>query len=268
MNLKTLLKFCSPVFLAIALTSCSSGTKMLKEPLARPDEAVLSNAADPVFEAQLDWVIVRDGPGTWAARADWDEYLLRLNNLSDDPIRITDITLIDSLGARVAPQVTRVELVRASKKTAKRYKNEDIEIQAGLTGYGLLGTGTALFLAGGYFGLPAAFGLVGTTGTVVASTALAVVLAGPVVMTRGLIRGFNNSVVDFEINERQTPLPFEISGNTAKPVNVFYPISPSPTRIEIAYEDNQGSHTVFLDTQAVLDGLHLGSLPDSSATEQ
>ncbi len=70
----------------------------------------------------LDWVIVRDGPGTWAKNSDWDEYLLRVSNLSDQPIRVTRLTVVDSLSTRIESQSTRKALVSGSKETAQRYE--------------------------------------------------------------------------------------------------------------------------------------------------
>ena len=63
------------VLSAFAVAGCG-GTKVLKEPQPLQTTQPLAANSDQEVVATLDWVIVRDGPGTWARNADWDEYLL------------------------------------------------------------------------------------------------------------------------------------------------------------------------------------------------
>ena len=51
----------------------------------------LAASGDARIAASLDWVIVRDGPGTWAKNADWDEYLVTLRNDSAEPVTVTAV---------------------------------------------------------------------------------------------------------------------------------------------------------------------------------
>ena len=67
------------------LSGCG-GTKVLKEAQPIQTTQPLATVSDQQVTAILDWVIVRDGPGTWAKNADWDEYLLRIRNLSEQSI--------------------------------------------------------------------------------------------------------------------------------------------------------------------------------------
>ena len=75
------------LLLLLALSGCG-GTKVLKEAQPIQTTQPLATVSDQQVTAILDWVIVRDGPGTWAKNADWDEYLLRIRNLSDQPIQV------------------------------------------------------------------------------------------------------------------------------------------------------------------------------------
>jgi len=52
-------------------------------------------------------------------------------------------------------------------------------------------------------------------------------------------------------------LPVELQEDEEKSLILLFPLSPSPQRIEISYVDNGVDHTLILDTQAALDGLHL-----------
>ncbi len=92
--------------LLVALGGCG-GTKVLKEPRPIKTTQALATVSDHRITAMLDWVIVRDGPGTWAKNSDWDEYLLRVSNRSDQPIRVTRLTVVDSLNTRIEPRSTR-----------------------------------------------------------------------------------------------------------------------------------------------------------------
>jgi hypothetical protein len=43
------------------------------------------------------------------------------------------------------------------------------------------------------------------------------------------------------------------------PLNVFFPIAPSPGAIELSYTDATGEHSLVIDTNAALDGLHIAT---------
>ena len=108
--MKKLLLQSSVVMLLLALSGCG-GTKVLKEPEPLVVTQSLATASDQRLAATLDWVIVRNGPGTWAKNVDWDEYLIRVQNLSDDSIRVTNITVLDSLGVRLQTNGTDVAII-------------------------------------------------------------------------------------------------------------------------------------------------------------
>ena len=86
----------------------------------------LATNSDQRISAALDWVIFRDGPGTWAKNADWDEYLIRVRNLDDDSFQLTNIIVVDSLGTRIEPRQNRKQLVKGRKETKRRYKGEGL----------------------------------------------------------------------------------------------------------------------------------------------
>ena len=75
----------------IILSGCG-GTKILKEPLVLEVTQPLATASNQNVSAELIWVIVRDGPGTWAKNADWDEYLVNVVNESKKAIQFQKLT--------------------------------------------------------------------------------------------------------------------------------------------------------------------------------
>ena len=249
------------VLLGAALLAGCGGTKVLKEPQPIQTTQPLAAAADQQVSATLDWVIVRDGPGTWARNADWDEYLMRVDNLSDRPVQITRITVVDSLDTAIEPQQARNKLVKASKQTARRYKDSGLKVKAGRGAGTMLVAGAAVTAVG-----------VASAGAIVATSALSgaaagaggagaavggLLLLGPALAVGGVVRGINNSAVSTQIEKRQTAFPLEVSGGEELMLDVFFPLAPSPQSIQLTYMYGEDEHRVVVDTRSALDGLHI-----------
>ena len=245
--------------LVVVLTGCG-GAKVLKKPEPLKTTQPLAVASDSRLATTLDWVIVRAGPGTWAKNADWDEYLLRFKNLTESPMQITNIWVYDSLGTQIDMRLDRRALVNGTKGTKRRYRDSDIKVKAGMgTGkmlaagaaVGVVGYGLAVgSAAGGGFGAGAAAG--GGAGA-----AGAVLLAAPVIAFLGIKKGVNNSKVNSEIIRRQSMLPLALPSSDEVSAKLFFPLSPSPTHVEVIYTDTEGKYRLVIDTQEALDGLHL-----------
>jgi len=255
MKKNTLLMTCA---LVIVLTGCG-GAKVLKKPEPLKTTQPLAVASDSRLATTLDWVIVRAGPGTWAKNADWDEYLMRFENLTDSPMQITNVWVYDSLGTQINRQLDRRALVKGTKGTKRRYRDSDIKVKAGMgTGkmlaagaaVGVVGYGLAGASAVGGFGAPAAAG--GGAGA-----GAAVLLAVPVIAFLGIKKDLNNRKVNSEIIRRQTVLPLALPSSDEVSAKLFFPLSPSPTHVEVIYTDTEGKYRLVIDTQEPLDGLHL-----------
>ena len=242
------------VLAAVALTGCG-GTKMLKEPEPLVVTQSLAAASDQRLAATIDWVIVRDGPGTWAKNVDWDEYLIGVQNLSDESIQVTNITVLDSLGTQIETGENRKQLVKGTKETKGRYTGEGLTVKAGM------GAGT-LLAYGAVAGATSAV-IVATSGSVLAGSSGAAlgmtggILLVPILAVGGVMRGMNNSRVNKQIETRQTLLPIVLQEEEEKSLVIFFPLAPSPRQVEITYADSQGDHTLIIDTRAALEGLHL-----------
>ena len=234
----------------VLLTGCG-GAKVLKEPVPINATQALASNSDETLSAKLDWVIFRDGPGTWAKNADWDEYLVSVENVGSDPLQITSVSLIDSLGTRIEQRLTRKELVKSAKETKRRYQDQGLEVRAGVSGKVLVGTGVVA--AAGSSGLGAA----AMAGGGAAAGAAAVVVLVPALTVGGVVRGINNNKVNDEIESRQTLLPVGLERGERKKLVLFYPLSPSPRRIEIGYLLGGSEYRLEVETEVALDGLHL-----------
>ena len=254
----------SIVAVCLALPGCG-GTKMLKNPepmheattLAR--QPPLASGGDDKLGVHLTWVIVRDGPGTWAQNADWDEYLLVANNSSGETLRITGASVYDSLGNRIAADDDRKRLVKASRKTSRLYKESGVEVMAGVAP-------ETMFLAGAAgYGIGAAVGSAAIyTSSAIAVGALAALALTPVLAVAGVMKASNNNDVAKEIERRHTDLPVNIDTGDHVALDLFFPLAPSPQRVELTYVDGRGEHMVVIDTRESLDGLHIPARKDAN----
>lgn len=235
----------------LALAGCG-GSKLIRNARPPVPTQALVEAADSQLAARLDWVIVRDGPGAWAKNADWDEYLIRVRNLGESPVRITGVVVVDSLGTHLSPARERRQLIAGSKSSVRRYKGSGLKVKAGLGGAGLAAAGLGVSFGAG--------------GAVAGGSAMVSGLAGAMVFTMmapafgvaGILRAVHNSQVNDEILRRQSDLPISADAGAERSLDLFYPLAPSPTRIRIEYADSQGAHVLELDTKIPLAGLHLG----------
>ena len=241
--------------LIVCLSGCG-GTKVLKEPEPLAIAQSIANASDNALSARLDWIIYRDGPGTWAKNVDWDEYMIGVKNVGGDSLRITNIVVVDSLGTQIKPRHNRKDLVKGTKETKRRYKGEGFKVKAGVSGAVLLGAGVVA--AAGTSGLGAA----AMAGGGAAAGAAAVVVLVPVLAVGGVFRGINNSKVNNQIEIRQTELPIELNEEEEKNLVLFFPLVPSPRQIELTYVDLRGEYKLIVDTQTSLEGLHLVRSPE------
>ncbi len=242
--------------LSLCLTGCG-GAKVLKEPEPLAITQSLAVASDQRFSATLDWVIVRDGPGTWAKNVDWDEYMIRVQNLSGDSLRLTNITVTDSLGTRIEMGTSRKRLVKGTKKTKRRYKDEGLKVKAGAGAGTLLVVGAATAATAMSVGAAAVYG-----GAAMAGMAVTGLLLAPVLAVGGVFRGVNNSKVNDQIEIRQAQFPVALKYGEEKGLNIFFPLTPSPRQIELTYIDSQGEHILVVDTETALTGLHLAQAED------
>ena len=251
------------VVFVVLITGCV-GTKLLDEPTLLPERNSLATVRDAVMAATLDWVIVRDGPGTWAKNADWDEYLLRLENRSTTNLRITEVYIEDSMGIKVFPGRDRKRLIAGSKQVAERYKDADIKIKAGTGTAVMVATVLGTTLVGAsvvqlglaYASFASLLGISTSVGAVVTTAGAGLVLVGPAMVIRNRR---NQRKVDARIQDIRSRIPFPVEAGMVKQAALFFPISPSPRHIVISYRQGESIQTLRLETRESLAGLHLGT---------
>ncbi len=251
------------VVFVVLITGCV-GTKLLDDPTLLPERNSLATVRDAVMAATLDWVIVRDGPGTWAKNADWDEYLLRLENRSTTNLRITEVYIEDSMGIKVFPGRDRKRLIAGSKQVAERYKDADIKIKAGTGTAVMVATVLGTTLVGAsvvqlglaYASFASLLGISTSVGAVVTTAGAGLVLVGPAMVIRNRR---NQRKVDARIQDIRSRIPFPVEAGMVTRAALFFPISPSPRHIVISYRQGESIQTLRLETRESLAGLHLGT---------
>lgn len=248
--------------LPLLLTACG-GTKLIK-PTREPNlEQPLVVATDAQLAASLDWVIVRNAPEAWARNGDWDEYLLRVQNRGPGPLRIIQVNVTDSSNHQATSLSDRKALVTASRETARRYKDAGVKVKAGMSGLGVAATGTGIGIGGSAVAVSTA---AGTTSAGFAAS-MGLIFLAPVAITGGIIRGVRTRKVGNRIEARATPFPVTLASGQGQALDVFFPLAPSPQRVDIHYTDAQGEHTLTLDTSSTgLAGLHLGPPAETAAS--
>jgi hypothetical protein len=228
---------------------------MLKDPDRVVLEEPLVTNADSRLNVKLDFVIVRGGPGTWARNAYWDEYLLRIENRTDQPIQLVRVYVVDSQQFRQRSSGDRSYLLKSSKEAKKRYKKSGLEVKAGANPGALAVASGAALVGGAAVGLAALGGSATAVGA--AGAAVAAIYAAPVLLLAGGIQAHNMSVVSDEIRKRHTRLPRELQPGERQELDLFFPLAPSPSIVEIRYRLKDSHHTLTLDTSKVLAGLHI-----------
>jgi len=220
-------------------------------------------ADDQQIRASLNWVILRNGVGSWAKNADWDEYLISIRNQTDTALQIKDIHVIDSLGRQLASNSDRKQLVIGSRETIELYRHNDIEIRADQASGAMITAGVAAgYIASEALALGIEAALLGgtaATGATVVAASMALILV-PVLIVGGIVQGINNNKVADEIIFRHTPMPAELAANETLQLDLFFPLAPSPRQIDIAYIGPQGEKVISIDTTEVLQGLHIVSV--------
>jgi hypothetical protein len=256
--------------ISFSLVSCGGGAKVLKDPQDIEITKPIVSAENRVITVELDWIIVSNGPGSWAKNAYWDEYLISVHNPQSQPLSITSVAVYDSKGYENVPLSNRKKLVESSKKTIRRYKESDIDVSPGMGAGQLLATGGAVTVTGVGLVYAAAstaapYGGASTGATAVGLAGVGMVLAAPVVAVVAVKRATDNKKVNEEIKHRRSTFPFDVDAATTSRLHLFYPVVVSPSHIVISYEIDGKSHELTLNTFKELMGLHLDTLSNGSS---
>ena len=239
---------------SVVLTGCG-GAKVLKEPVPMERGEPVAVGKDNNLETALDWVIVSNGPGSWSKKATWDEYQFRVANTSGQPVELIDVIVYDMRNDPVRSSADRRALVDASKDVGKRYKDEGVHVEPGVGTSSLLAAGAVSAAVG--IGTAASAPLLMTGAT--AGVALTGVVLMPVLLTGGVVNMVNGHKVADEIELRASALPLKIAAGETQTITAFYPVTPSPTSIELVYSVDGRLETLVINTGESLAGLNISN---------
>lgn len=246
------------IMLCLVLNACF-GPRLNKNNLQTGHDVIptIATTQDDAIKVDLQFLLVRNSPRSWAKDAKWDEYMFLISNLSDDEVKIEDISIVDSLGVALQPNITRKMLNKATKKTKRRFKKAGIKIKLGNGSTHMLTksiSGTVVG-AGIGAGIASGGGVTMTAGTLTTAGG-AVFIAVPATLVGGIVKVVNNSKVNNKIKERQTLLPKIIGGHTFQLFDIFYSAVPSPQNIIISYSIKDQQHKLELLMPDSFEGLH------------
>jgi hypothetical protein len=222
-----------------ALSGCA-GSGPPREATASAESALLLEASDSRIAVVLDGVIARNGPGSWINGADWDEYRMGVRAVSPGAVQVTGIAIIDAFGTRFDASADRSALAEKSRETERRYDS----------------LGKRIFSRPPPLESQVApvLGPIMSVASMVPTYGLAVV--GVVAAGAGALKLGNAIAGNSEIGVRSTSLPIAVTDSQPIRIAAFFPVTPAPARLEVAYSDAEGRHVLAIDTRQALANLY------------
>ena len=110
------------VMLGVVFLSACATSRYIEAPTTAPPELGISSSDDNL-SVSVNSLILPGGPGSWVKGARWDEYVLTIRNLSDKPLTVEKIRLIDPRGVYIASGVNPGQLEKLSEAMIEEYKD-------------------------------------------------------------------------------------------------------------------------------------------------
>lgn len=246
-------KTCLWLLLVMVLTACG-GPRINNKPRELIDHGPMLVTADPHLRVQLDQLLFRNSPGSWAKDANWDEYLITAEaNGSSADVVIERVSIRDLMGEIHDPETTRKALNKATKAVKKKYQQAGHKIKLGAGSTHATAVGLSMAIGGG-----ATAGAVTATGAIgnLTSVGVGVAVAVPALMIAGVTKVVYNTRVNNRIQERQTLLPLAVN-SPGQQLDVLFPAIPVPQALVIEYLNQGVPHTLELDLTKITSDLHL-----------
>ncbi|HSZ09174.1 MAG TPA: hypothetical protein VK794_11620 [Steroidobacteraceae bacterium] len=196
--------------------------------------------ASPTLQPTLVTLISYRGAGSWKREALWDEYVVALENRSEQPITIDSATLADAGAATFAAGNNPWALEKQSKHLEKQYRDHgEGFMRAAGPGVLIVGMGAATVSATAGTTMFVSAGVVGA--------ALAAVVVVPVYYLSVLgINHHNKKAVMTEFQRRRLPLPLILAAGETRTGSLFYPMVRSPGSLTLSWSNESGSSTSML----------------------
>ena len=105
--------------LAVSLFACAPSRYIEKQSHFGPDLGI--SASDDHLKVSLNHVIIPNGPGSWVKEARWDEYIVTIENISEYPLTIQNVRLIDFRGVYINQGMDPTVLEKTSEQLTAEY---------------------------------------------------------------------------------------------------------------------------------------------------
>lgn len=216
-----------PAVLLLWVSACASGPGSGSSPFstrfveanerAAPQE-IRRSGEDSVVRVTLVHALRPDGPGAWVQGAEWDEYVLAIENLSSFVVTLDTISVTDVRGVLVP---------REFHWQALRQKSAMLKAE-----YASVGSIAATNLA------PQA----ALTGGVLMATFLppvAIVLGGAALIAKSSKQQDELKIAN-EFGRRNIPIPAMVDSKGTIKGSAFFPVMPPPRALVVQYRNQQG----------------------------
>jgi hypothetical protein len=240
------------------LDGCAS-SRLLKNPPPATETDVGWAASSPEGTIlKVHQLIFRDTAGSWVKNANWDEYVLTIENDSRDAVEIQSIFLYsDKLPAPEESSNSRKQLDARSNSTLRAFKDVGIVAGVGIVApsamiVGAIGTGGGILSASSGAAAVAAIGIVAIPVGLIGGTVY--------VINRHHRDTQDKVLIDRQLHQRGYALPLQIPAQTQVTKSAFFPITPSPTRLVLNFSIRGEVHEISLELPE-LAGLHLKATP-------
>lgn len=202
--------------LALTLLAGCASSRMIAAPTPPGPDLGLTAASDGLGLV-LTHVIAPNGPGAWVKDAQWHEYAVTVRNLSDRPLTVERVRLIDPRGLYIDASVNPLQLERTSDTLATQYKDVAMAAAPGVVGAStLIGAGALI--------------------SVMAPPAALVTLPayGVYKVNKAHRTAEEHEQLERELARRQLP-GFTLAGHATVSGSMFYPIVPNPRSLAVEY---------------------------------
>jgi hypothetical protein len=239
--------------LSALLDGCAS-SRLIKNPPPPGTDVGWAASGPGGITLEVHQLIFRDSGGSWVKKANWDEYVLTVENDSQDVVEIQSFYLYsDKLPAPVESSTSREQLDARSNSTLQALKGVGIVASVGIVAPSAMIVG-ALGTSGGALSASSGAAAVAAVGFVAIPVGL---IGGTVyVINRHRQNKKDKLLIDQQLNERGYGVPLQIQAQTQVTKSAFFPITPAPTRLVLNYSTHGEAREISLELPE-LAGLHL-----------
>jgi hypothetical protein len=233
----SILKVISCFVIVSLISGCATSSRYVEAPTPPPSDMGIASR-DNNISVTLNYLILPNGQGAWIKDARWDEYVVTVRNISDKPVTVEKIRLIDPRGLYIDGGVDPSQLETMSEALAKEYKDMGIQFAAS----------TAIPVA-------VAAGVVGIGAMVLAPVAL---IGGGIWYLGKKHADIKDSEnINKEFNRRRLAT-FTLANNATITGSAFFPMIPNPKALVVDCRIGSEMRVIEVSLEK-LTGLHVAS---------